>query len=144
MLGVILLIGNVTATAFWKVMADCAADPVLIKHAQRNVIAADWLFTLVGIILIIVGGYGMVLVSGMDPFGTNWLVWGQLLFLASGLIWVGILVPLQIRQNRVEKTLDAGLALPEQYRRDARTWLIWGIVATVPLVAATYVMIAQP
>lgn len=58
--------------------------------------------------------------------------------------WAGILVPLQIRQNRVGKTLDAAQVLPQQYRRDARLWLIWGIAATVPLVAATYVMIAQP
>jgi hypothetical protein len=34
--------------------------------------------------------------------------------------------------------------LPAHYRRDRRSWLIWGIIATVPLVAAIYVMVAKP
>jgi len=32
----------------------------------------------------------------------------------------------------------------EAYRRDSRRWLFWGIVATLPLVAAVYVMVAKP
>ena len=53
-LGVILLIGNVTITAFWKVFADRSNDPLVIAEAQRIVILADWFFTLAGIVLILV------------------------------------------------------------------------------------------
>ena len=63
-LGVILLIGNVTITAFWKVFADRSNDPLVIAQAQRIVILADWFFTLAGILLILGGGYGMLLVAG--------------------------------------------------------------------------------
>lgn len=142
-LGVVLLIGNVTITAFWKVLADRTSNPSIVSHAQRAVIVADWLFTLPAISLILIGGYGMVLQARLDPFGSAWLIWGQVLFLLSGCIWLGILVPAQIRQARVARSFKDGVALPESYWRDGRVWLLWGIIATVPLVAAIYVMIAK-
>lgn len=139
--GVVLLIGNVTITAFWKVFADRTKDAALVAHAQHAVIVADFLFTIPGIVLIVVGGYGMAYDAGLDLFGSGWLVWGQLLFLLAGVLWLGILVPVQIRQARAARTFVPGGRIPESYTRDSRTWLIWGIIATVPLVAATYVMI---
>lgn len=142
-LGVVLLIGNVTITAYWKVLADRTRSTALVTHAQQGVIYADWLFTLPGILLILGGGYGMVWEAGLDPFGTDWLVWSQALFFLSGLIWLGILVPAQIRQSRTVRSLDLKDEIPQSYWRDGRLWLIWGIVATVPLIAAIYVMIVK-
>lgn len=139
--GIILLIGNVTITAFWKVFADRSGDAAIVAHAQRIVILADYFFTLPGIVLTIIGGYGMVYEAGLDPFGSAWLVWGQVLFLVAGLIWLFVLVPAQIRQARAARTMVPGGTIPESYWRDGRLWLIWGIIATVPLVAATYLMI---
>jgi uncharacterized membrane protein len=66
--GAVLLIGNVTVAAFWKVMADRTRDARLIAHAQLLVTWADWFFTLNGIVLTIVGGYGAALVTGFDLF----------------------------------------------------------------------------
>jgi uncharacterized membrane protein len=143
LLGVVLLIGNVTITAYWKVFADRTRSAMLVAHAQRAVIYADWLFTLPGIILILVGGYGMVWQAGLDPFGTNWLIWGQVLFFMSGVIWLGILIPAQIRQAKVARSLGPESDVPLAYWRDGRLWLLWGIAATVPLIAAIYVMIVK-
>ncbi len=142
--GVILLLGNVTITAYWKVFADRTNEPNVVAHAQRSVIVADWLFTLPDIALILAGGYGMVLAGGIDPIGTPWLMWSQILFFVSGLVWLAILVPAQIRQARMARTFAAGTEIPPGYWRDSRLWLIWGIIATVPLVGAIYLMIAQP
>lgn len=141
--GVVLLIGNVTITAFWKVYSDRTRDARIVANAQRAVITADWLFTLPAIALIIVGGYGMALIGNMDLFADPWLVWGQAFFLVSGALWLGVLVPVQVRQSRQARAFDMDAPIPESYWRDGRRWLIWGIVATVPLVAATYVMIAK-
>ena len=91
--------------------------------------------------MIIAGGYGMVFMAGLDPFAA-WLVRPQLLFALSGIMWLGILVPLQIRQARAARQFKNGDPVPESYWRDCRSWLVWGIAATVPLVAAVYVMIA--
>jgi uncharacterized membrane protein len=142
--GVVVLLGNVTITAFWKVLADRTGNARIIAHAQHGVTVADWIFTLAGIILILVGGYGAVAVAGMPLAGTVWLGIGQLLFAASGCIWLGVLIPIQIRQARAARSMAPDSNVPSQYRRDSRSWLIWGVVATVPLVAAIYVMVAKP
>jgi uncharacterized membrane protein len=133
----------VTITAFWKVLADRTGRADLIAHAQGGVIVADWIFTLSGIVLILVGGYGMAWLGGYPLFTEPWLVSGQLLFAVSGAIWIGILVPLQIRQARAAKAFPSDGSIPVSYRRDARLWLFWGVLATVPLIAAVYVMVVK-
>lgn len=144
LIGVVILVGNVTITAYWKVFADRTRDARIVAHAQHGVTVADWIFTLAGIVLIMIGGYGAAAVAGFSLTGPTWLVLGQLLFAVSGLIWLLLLVPIQIRQARAVRALPDGGALSAAYRRDSRIWLIWGIIATVPLVAAIYVMVAKP
>ncbi|EJW13112.1 hypothetical protein A33M_0604 [Rhodovulum sp. PH10] len=142
--GVVVLVGNVTVTAFWKVFADRNGDPRVVAFGQRLVTITDWVFTVGGIVLIFVGGYGAAFAAGMNPFGSAWLNWGQGLFVASGLIWLGILIPAQIRLARVARTFEKGGEVPEDYWRIGRRWLFWGIVATFPLVGAIAVMILKP
>ena len=143
-IGVVVLLGNVTITAFWKVLADRTSDAPIIAHAQHGVTVADWIFTLAGIVLILVGGYGAATVAGLSVTKLPWLVSGELLFAVSGIVWLAVLVPIQIRQARMARSLAPHAELPYLYRRDSRRWLVWGIVATVPLVAAIYVMVAKP
>ena len=142
-IGVVVLLGNVTITAYWKVLADRSNDTRLIAHAQHGVTIADWIFTLAGIVLILVGGYGAAAVAGSSITTSTWLILGQLLFAVSGLVWICILIPIQIRQARAVRSLLPDDTLPLEYRYDSRRWLIWGIIATVPLVAAIYVMVAK-
>ncbi|MBB5049928.1 putative membrane protein [Rhodopseudomonas rhenobacensis] len=143
-LGVVLLVGNVTITAYWKVLADRTADPKIVAHAQHGVNAADWIFTLAGIALVMIGGYGAAYVRGLPLFDSVWLVGGQILFAVSGMMWLGILVPLQIRQGRAARNFASLDRIPLSYLRDAQKWLVWGIIATVPLVAATVLMVLKP
>lgn len=142
-LGVVILIGNVTVTAFWKVFADRTENPSVVAYGQRLVTLTEFFFTLTGIALILIGGYGMIYVAGLDPLQPGWLVEGQLLFLLSGLIWLVVLVPIQIRQARAARRFENGGTIPDSYWGDGRRWLIWGVVATVFLVRAVYVMIAK-
>ncbi len=143
-LGAIILVGNVTVTAVWKVFADLTHDGRVVAFGQRLVTITDWFLTGSGILLIVIGGYGASYVSNMNPFGARWLIWGQVLFAVSGLIWAGILIPLQIRQARAAKLFAHGGEIPAAYRQDSKRWLVWGIVATVPLVAAVWVMVFKP
>lgn len=143
-IGVILLVGNVSATAIWKLFADRTRDPKIMAFAQKLVTYTDLSLTLWGIILIVAGGYAAALIGEVDLIGQGWLLYGQLLFVVSGALWLGILLPLQIRQARAAKRFAETGDVPEQYRRDCRSWVIWGLVATVPLVAAIWVMIAKP
>ena len=141
-LGVVLLLGNVTASAVWKVFANRTANPVIIEFSQRLVTYTDWTLTLGGVVLVAVGGYGMAWVAGMDLLA-GWLLWGQLFFLASGLIWLGRLVPIQVHQAALTRNFVSNSAVPASYRILSRRWIAWGVAATVPLVAATYVMVTK-
>jgi uncharacterized membrane protein len=75
--GVVLFLGNIIVTALWKVMADRTGDPRVIAYAQRLVILTDFIFTAGGIVLILVGAYGMAAVAGLDLRGKTWLVWAK-------------------------------------------------------------------
>lgn len=142
--GVIALIGNVTVTAVWKVFADRTRCWRTIAFAQKMVTATDWTFTLGGILLLMVGGYAMSYIHHLPILLVDWLVWGQLCFLASGLIWLCILLPLQIRQARLSARFHENGLIPDIYRRLANLWIAWGIIATIPLIAALFFMIAKP
>ena len=99
-LGVVLFLGNIIVTGVWKVLADNTGDPRTIAYAQNLVTLTDWIFTAGGVVLILIGAYGMVWVAGLNPLGPAWLIWGQSLFIASGIIWVAFLIPTQIAQAR--------------------------------------------
>ena len=142
-LGVVVLLGNVTVTAVWKVFADRTRDARVVAFAQRLVIGTDYAFTLGGIILIVVGGYGMGWTGGVS-LATGWILWGQVLFLVSGLIWAVFLLPIQATQSSLAKDFGRLDQIPGRYQMLGRRWLIMGIVATIPLVAAMYFMIVKP
>jgi uncharacterized membrane protein len=141
-IGAVVLIGNVTITAFWKVFADRTGDAKLIAHAQFGVTVTEWLFTVPSIVLLMTGGYGMVMYADID-LKARWLVLGQSFFAVSGIIWLGVLVPLQMRQAKLARSIRPGEPIDVTYRRACRQWILWGIAATVPLIAAIYVMIAR-
>jgi len=142
--GVIILVGNVTVTAVWKVFADRTREASVVAFGQRLVTITDWFLTVGGIVLLVIGGYGAAMVSNLDLLGARWLVWGQVLLAISGLIWMAILIPAQMRQATAARAFANGGEIPASYRRDASRWLFWGIVATVPLVVALWVMVFKP
>lgn len=142
--GVVMLMGNITATAIWKFFADRTGDARIIAFAQKLVTYTDWSLTFWGIILTIAGGYGMVWSAGIGLFDAGWLVWSQVMFVIAGIIWLGLLVPIQIRQARTARVFAGGGDIPPAYHRDSRNWIIWGLVATIPLVTALWLMVAKP
>jgi uncharacterized membrane protein len=142
--GVVMLMGNITVTAIWKFCADRDGRPQVLGFAQKLVTYTDWAMTVWGVILTMAGGYGMAWLAGIDLYGSHWLVWSQGLFVLAGLIWLGRIVPLQIAQARMARGFANGGPVPEAYRAASRAWIFWGLIATVPLVAATWLMVAKP
>jgi uncharacterized membrane protein len=112
--GVVLFLGNIIVTAFWKTFADRTKDARVVAFAQRLVTLTDWVFTLGGIVLLVIGAYGMVFTGGLDLRQT-WLIWGQSLFAASGVIWVVVLLPVQTAQARLARDFAAGREIPQRY-----------------------------
>lgn len=144
LLGVILLVGNITVTAVWKVFADRTRDASIVAFGQRLVTGTDFGLTVPGIVLTMVGGYGAMIAAQYDFPGPFWLLWSQICFVAAGLVWLGILIPIQVIQARMAREFADAADVPEPYRRLARLWLVWGLIGTVPLVSALYLMIFKP
>lgn len=138
--GVVLFVGNIIVTGWWKVMADRTRDPRIVAFAQRQVTLTDWVFTLGGVCLVMLGGLGNALLHGM-PLSTSWLLTGNILFLASGVVWLAVLVPLQIKLGRMARDFASADTIPDAYWRPARLWLWFGALATVLPLAVIPVMV---
>ncbi len=143
-LGIIMLLGNVTATAIWKFFADRSKDPKIVGFGQRLVTLTDWSLTVWGAALTMIGGYGAAAIAQLDLVSERWLLLGQILFVLSGALWIGILVPLQVRMARMARAFEAGDTIPTAYWRASRIWFVVGLAITVPLVAAAWVMVSKP
>ena len=144
LLGAILFLGNIIVTGVWKVLADRTGEPRIIAYAQRLVTLTVWIFTAGGVVLILTGAYGMAALGHLDLRGSAWLVWGQALFAASGVIWVVVLIPTQVLQARQARALANGDAIPESYWRHGRRWAVWGTIATIIPLANLYFMVFKP
>jgi uncharacterized membrane protein len=142
--GVILLLGNITVTAWWKGMANHTGNPRIVAFAQRQVTLTDFLFTLPGAVLIVASGDFIAYVLMTDSWNIRWLTWGRLLFIASGLIWLFALVPLQIKQARMAHAFSADTKIPEAYWRLNRYWCVFGTVAVLLPMANLYWMVFKP
>jgi uncharacterized membrane protein len=142
-LGIVIFLGNIIVTGVWKYRADATSRPEVIAFAQRLVALIDWIFTFGGVILILIGGFGMVHVAGIDIAQTPWIQHGLTFFGLSGLIWVLILIPIQVMQARLARAFADGGEIPERYWRLNRQWYIWGTVATVLPLLNIYVMVQK-
>jgi uncharacterized membrane protein len=107
LLGVVAFLGNIIITGWWKFMADRTRNSQVIAFAQRQVTLTDYVFTVGGAFIILVAGWGNAALHGMSVYQTNWLSWGLGLFSASGLIWLVILIPIQIRQEKWLRNLPS-------------------------------------
>jgi uncharacterized membrane protein len=141
--GVVMLMGNITVTAIWKFFADRDGRPQVLGFAQKLITYTDWSMTVWGVILTMAGGYGLAII-GHFPLLEGWMLWAQLCFVTAGLIWMGLIVPIQIKAARLARQFAEGAAVPDAYKALSRRWIFWGLVSTVPLLAALWLMIAQP
>jgi len=143
LLGVTLFLGNIIVTAVWKSLADRTKTPVVVAYAQCLVSVTDIAFTAVGAVLI--AATGMLMVGGHAAvFSTTWLTWGYGLFIASGVLWLLVLIPIQIKQARLAKSFQYESEVPMQYWRLARAWAVFGTIATLLPLANLYFMVFKP
>jgi uncharacterized membrane protein len=143
-LGAILLLGNIIVTAWWKMSSDFKGDPVVAAFAQRQVTLTDWVFTATGVLLVGITGTLNATLQGTEAFSLKWVQWGYGLFVASGVIWAAVLIPIQIRQARLARAFSPGEPIPTEYRRLSLLWAIFGSLATALLFVNIYWMVYKP
>jgi uncharacterized membrane protein len=142
--GVTLFLGNIIVTAWWKLMADRTRNAQVIAFAQRQVALTDYVFTGCGATILLAAGWGNAAMHGMHVIHTYWLAWGLYLFSATGFIWAGILIPIQVRQSRMARQFAEGGNIPPAYWRLGRRWAFWGFIATVLPLVNYYWMVFKP
>jgi uncharacterized membrane protein len=134
-----LFLGNVIVSGTWAALADRTRDLAIIRFSNRLVLITDVLFTAGGSIGVVLTGY---LMSGRwgGEAAQPWIRWSYLLFGLSGLIWLFVLLPIQLRQRNV---LRESLTITSQYLRLSRQWQIWGAFATILPLPILYLMITK-
>ena len=143
-LGAVVFLGNIIVTGWWKTMADRTGDPKLIAFAQRQVTLTDFVFTGGGVALVLATGVANATIHGMDYWHVRWMAWGVWLFIASGVIWGAILIPIQIKQAQIAKAFAVSGEIPEVYWLLNKIWLWFGVLATLLPLLNIYWMVYKP
>lgn len=134
-----LFIGNVVVSGVWAALAERTRDHTIIRFSNRLVLITDVLFTAGGSLGVVITGYLMA-----DRWGGQsahpWIQWSYILFGLSGLIWLFILLPIQLRQRRL---LRETTQITTQYTRLSRQWQLWGALATLLPMPILYFMITK-
>jgi len=145
LVAVIAFLGNITTGLFWHAHAARTQDPRLLAHTMDGIIRSDRIFTIPGVIGIIVAGVATAMVGRLPVLGTRWILWTIVLFSISGLAFMVRVAPLQ-RQLRAlaQATSQASSFDYAQYHRLARRWEIWGGVALLTPLAGLVLMVLKP
>ncbi|MGR8930523.1 MAG: DUF2269 family protein [Gammaproteobacteria bacterium] len=140
-LGACLFIGNIIVSAYWKVLADRTRNFAVISFATRLVNLTDAIFTGLGVMLVLATGHMMAdHYGGVLAYG--WMLWSYVLFAISGLIWLCVLVPVQLKQARL-LTSSNTKTISQEYRQLARVWAWAGTIATIAPLPAIYFMVSK-
>ena len=143
LLGVVLFLGNIIITGWWKAMADNTRNPQIIAFAQRQVTLTDYVFTAGGAAILLLAGMANVGMHHM-PMSAKWLSQGMLMFTLSGIIWVAVLIPVQIKQAKLAKEFSITGVIPEIYWMLCKRWNIFGAIAVLLPVINLYWMVFKP
>lgn len=138
-----VLFGTGIGTAFQMWFAHRCRDPRAVAVVARNVVLADWLFTLPAGIVQPATGFSMVAIAGYDPFD-SWLVAAYALYLLALACWIPVVV-LQMRARDLAADAAArGTPLPPAYDRVMRLWFALGWPAFIALVVIFWLMVHKP
>ena len=141
-LGVVLFFGAGLASATTKMRADLTGDPRTIAFALRQIVWADWLFTVPSAVILPVTGLWMAHLLGI-PWTRGWVGAGLSLYVFAGVCWLPA-VFLQLKmKGAAEIALRDDTPLSEDYHRWTRWWLVLGAPAFVASVGAIYIMVTK-
>ncbi len=134
--------GTGIGTAYFKYRADRSGDVAIIAWTAREVVRADWLFTvpsgaalpLTGSLLIHLGGGG---------WSWPWIWQAFAGYAVAGVCWL----PAAWMQMRVRKLADEALAngteMPAEFERWRRWWTILGVPSFTAAMVVIWLMIAK-
>jgi uncharacterized membrane protein len=135
--GAVLLLGNVTVTGFWATYLFRARVQVPFRPVARAILWTDLIFTALGGVVLTVSGILLAMRQGYRVAETPWLLQGIVALAVSTLLWLLVLLPDQMRLERLEPGNDA------QLRRLFLRWSVVGWTATGALFYGLWVMVGK-
>ena len=138
-----LLFGTGLGTAFQMWFAHRSGDVRAIAVVARNVVLADWIFTVPSGIVQPVTGIALSQLAGYE-LTSGWLVAAIALYLLAFACWAPVAV-LQIRmRDLAAKAVATNTALPPAYWQAARRWFWLGWPAFAAMVTIVLLMVLKP
>lgn len=130
-------------SAFWKFRGDTSGDLRVVSWAQRQVVFADWVFTVPsGLISPATGAY-LVSVYGM-PWSTPWIAASIGGYLVAMVLWLpAAWIQIELRKMTVA-ALANGAELPPRFHALNKAWLVLGVPAFGVSVFIIFAMVAKP
>ncbi len=141
-IAVIIFLGNITIAPFWKANAEKKKERLLVLNAWEGIIRADRLFTMPGVVLLLIFGIGGALHGGFNLISTGWIFWSIILYVVSGVAFMVKVVPIQ--KKIVILTKDESVFSWEAYYKLTKQWDVWGSVATITPWIAVILMVIKP
>lgn len=130
-------------SAFWKFRGDLSGDVRVVAWAQRQVVLADWIFSVPSAVISPLTGLALVELYGL-PWSTPWVVISIAGFAAAALLWLpAAWIQLELRRLTAE-CVRSGESLPQRFRTLNRVWLALGVPAFAATVVVIYAMTAKP
>ncbi|WP_311764992.1 DUF2269 family protein [Paenibacillus agricola] len=123
--------------------ADMTKNPAVIHCAVQNVMLADYLYTIPGLILIIVSGSIMAVKAETPMSGINWHTLSLILLAVTGIIWAAILISLQHRMILYSSQGIENGKISSLYRDASRNWAVFGTIATLLPLVIIYLMVMK-
>ena len=141
-LGAILFLGTGLGSAYYKWRADRSGNLEVIAWCQREIVFADWIFTVPAGIIMPVTGISMMHLYGF-PWTSPWIIIGFAGYAIAGICWLPAAF-LQIKMRTLaDEALEKGRELPPEFHKANRIWMILGFPAFLASIGVLWVMVSK-
>ena len=144
LLAVVAFLGNITIGLFWMKWAYKTKNVSYLQHTVKGIIAADKIFTLPGVLVIVAGGIAAAIKGGYPMLSTGWIFWSIVLFTLSGIIFMAKVGPLQTKmKNYLEQNANSNNYDEARFAKYIKAWEFWGALSLVTPLLAFLLMILK-
>ncbi len=141
-LSAVVFLGTGLGSAWYKFRADRSGNVAVIAWSQRQIVLADWIFTVPAGVLLPVTGFAMV-ATGPWTLEALWVRLGIGLYAVAGLTWLPA-AALQLRmRDMADEALENGTELPEAFHRDRRIWTALGAPSFLAAIVTVWLMTSK-
>ena len=141
-IAVIIFLGNITITPFWKLQAEKIKDRLHILNIWEGIIRSDRFFTMPGMIILLIFGIGAAAHLKVNFIDTGWIFWSIIMYIISGASFMVKMVPIQKKIVALAK--DEARFGWDEYRKLTKQWDIWGSLVTITPWIAVILMVLKP